>query len=179
VENWIADTEPSERFPLYTRANADEVGPDPFTPLNWTLAWEQGVAPGTADAWIHLGTFDEDEFLWTKPETYGSWGGYFYNQVSLGRVFGYRMPGATPDAIDISFFGQNPSVPPYVHDPRDDNEACSARLGESFAAILGGSHVQLSDEYLAQAAAWRASRPDLAAATDAELVEYGRTSERW
>ena len=179
METWIADTEPSERFPLYTRANADEVGPDPFTPLNWTLAWEQGVVPGTADAWIHLGTFEEDEFLWTKPETYGSWGGYFYNQVSLGRVFGYRMPGATPDAIDISFFGQNPSVPPYQHDPRDDNEACSAKLGESFAAILGGSHERLGAEYVAQAAAWRATRPDLAAATDAELVAYGRTSARW
>ena len=59
METWIADTEPSERFPLYTRANADEVGPDPFTPLNWTLPWEQGVVPGTADAWIHLGTFEE------------------------------------------------------------------------------------------------------------------------
>ena len=135
----IADTEPSERFPLFTRANADEVGPDPFTPLNWTLTWEQGVVPGTADAWIALGTFEPDEFVWTAPETYGSWGGYFYNQVSLGRVFGYRMPGATPDAIDISFFGQNPTVPPYQHDPRDDNEACSAKLGESFGAILGGA----------------------------------------
>jgi pyruvate,water dikinase len=94
-------------------------------------------------------------------------------------VFGYRMPGATPDAIDISFFGQNPTVPPYVHDPRDDNEACSAKLGESFAAILGGAQEKLSADYLAQAAAWRASRPDLATITDAELVEYGRTSARW
>jgi rifampicin phosphotransferase len=179
MKTWIADTEPSERFPIYTRANADEVGPEPFTPLNWTLTWEQGIAPGTADAWIALGTFEPDEFLWTKPETYGSWGGYFYNQVSVGRVFGHRMPGATPDAIDISFFGQNPTVPPYVQDPRDDNEACSAKLGESFAAILGGAQEALAAEYLANAAAWRASRPDLASISDAKLVEYGRTSARW
>ncbi len=179
MDTWITDTEPSERFPLYTRANADEVGPDPFTPLNWTLTWEQGIVPGTADAWIALGTFTPDEFLWDKPETYGCWGGYFFNQVSLGRVFGYRMPGATPDAIDISFFGQNPTVPPYKHDPRDDNEACSAKLGESFGAILGGSQQKLSDDYIAQARAWVASRPDLASISDAELVEYGRTSARW
>ena len=179
MKTWIADTEPSERFPIYTRANADEVGPEPFTPLNWTLTWEQGIAPGTADAWIALGTFEPDEFLWTQPETYGSWGGYFYNQVSLGRVFGHRMPGATPDAIDISFFGQNPTVPPYVQDPRDDNEACSAKLGESFAAILGGAQEALGAEYLANAAAWRASRPDLATISDSKLVEYGRTSARW
>jgi len=179
MERWITDTEPSERFPLYTRANADEVGPDPFTPLNWSLTWEQGVVPGTADAWIALGTFTPDEFLWDKPETYGCWGGYFFNQVSLGRVFGYRMPGASPDAIDISFFGQNPSVPPYKHDPRDDNEEASAKLGESFGAILGGAQQKLADEYIAQAAAWRASRPDLATISDEALVDYGRTSARW
>lgn len=179
MKTWIADTEPSERFPIYTRANADEVGPEPFTPLNWTLTWEQGMAPGTADAWIALGTFEPDEFLWTQPETYGSWGGYFYNQVSLGRVFGHRMPGATPDAIDISFFGQNSTVPPYVHDPRDDNEACSAKLGESFGAILGGAQEALAAKYLADAAKWRASRPDLSTISDTDLVEYGRTSARW
>jgi len=179
METWITDTEPSERFPLYTRGNADEVGPDPFTPLNWTLTWEQGVAPGTAWAWIHLGTFKENEFLWTQPETYGNWGGYFFNQVSVGRVFGYRMPGASPDAIDVSFFGQNPTVPPYVHDPRDDDEECSAALAASMGAILGGAHATLLDDYLAQAAAWRASRPDLAAISDAELVGYGRTSAKW
>ncbi len=179
METWIADTEPCERFPLYTRANADEVGPDPFTPLNWTLAWEQGVVPGTADAWIALGTFTPDEFDWSIPETYGSWGGYFYNQVSLGRVFGYRMPGATPDAIDISFFGQNPSVPPYKHDPRDDNEECSAKLAESMGAILGGAHAALITAYLAECRRLRNTRPDLGAVTDEELVEYGRTAARW
>lgn len=179
MESWIVDTEPSERFPIYTRGNADEVGPDPFTPLNWTLMWEQGVVPGTAWAWIHLGTFTEDEFLWSKPETYGSWGGYFYNQVSVGRVFGYRMPGASPDAIDVSFFGQNPVVPPYVPDPRDDNEECSAKLGESMGAILGGAQVPLLEEFLRQAREWRASRPDLATIDDAALVEYGRTSAKW
>ena len=109
MDRWIADTQPTERFPIFTRGNADEVGPDPFTPLNWSLPWEQGVVPGTAWGWIHLGTFKEHEFLWTQPETYGSWGGYFYNQVSVGRVFGHRMPGLTADAIDVSFFGQNPA----------------------------------------------------------------------
>ena len=126
-----------------------------------------------------MGTFTPDEFLWTQPETYGSWGGYFYNQVSVGRVFGHRMPGMSDDAIDVSFFGQNPVVPPYVPDPRDDNDECSAKLAETMGAIIGGAHAQLTADYLAQAAAWRASRPDLAAITDAELVEYGRTSARW
>jgi phosphohistidine swiveling domain-containing protein len=179
MERWIVDTEPSERFPIYTRGNADEVGPEPFTPLNWTLMWEQGIVPGTAWGWIHLGTFTEDEFLWSAPETYGSWGGYFYNQVSVGRVFGYRMPGASPDAIDASFFGGNPVVPPFVPDPRDDNEECSARLAESMGAILAGSQVELLEEFLERAREFRNSRPDLSAVSDSELVDYGRTSAKW
>ena len=179
MQSWITDTEQSERFPLYTRGNADEVGPDPFTPLNWTLTWEQGIVPGTAWAWIHMGTFKEGEFLWSKPETYGNWGGYFFNQVSVGRVFGYRMPGASPEAIDISFFGQNPTVPPYVHDPRDDDEECSAALAASMGGILGGAHKAVHDELIAQAREWRATRPDLASISDEELVDYGRTAARW
>ena len=175
MDRWIADTEPTERFPIYTRGNADEVGPDPFSPLNWSLAWEQGVAPGTAWAWIHMGTFKENEFLWTQPETYGSWGGYFYNQVSVGRVFGHRMPGLTADAIDITFFGQNPVVPPYVEDPRDNDEECSAALGETFGGILGGSQQPMLDAFLAQVDEWIASRPDLATISDAQLLDYGRT----
>ncbi len=175
MDRWIADTEPTERFPIYTRGNADEVGPDPFSPLNWSLAWEQGVVPGTAWAWIHMGTFKENEFLWTQPETYGSWGGYFYNQVSVGRVFGHRMPGLTADAIDITFFGQNPVVPPYVEDPRDNDEECSAALGETFGGILGGSQQPMLDAFLAQVDEWIASRPDLATISDAQLLDYGRT----
>ncbi len=179
METWIVDTPPSARFPIYTRGNADEVGPDPFTPLNWTLTWEQGIVPGTAWGWIHLGTFTEDEFLWTQPETYGSWGGYFFNQVSVGRVFGHRMPGGSPDAIDISFFGQNPVVPPFVKDPRDDNEECSAALGATVGVILSGGQQATLDDLLAKAKAWRASRPDLATISDAELVAYGRTAAQW
>jgi pyruvate,water dikinase len=179
MQSWITDTEQSERFPLYTRGNADEVGPDPFTPLNWTLTWEQGIVPGTAWGWIHMGTFKEGEFLWSKPETYGSWGGYFFNQVSVGRVFGHRMPGASPEAIDISFFGQNPTVPPYVHDPRDDDEECSAALAATMGAILGGSHKAVRDELISFAKQCRATRPDLAKISDEQLVDYGRTAARW
>ncbi len=179
METWIADTEPTERFPIYTRGNADEVGPDPFSPLSWTLTWEQGIAPGTAEGWISLGTFKREEFLWTQIETFGSWGGYFYNQVSVGRVFGQRLPGGSPDAIDRSFFGSNPAVPPYVADPRDDDEECSALLGESMGAILGGAHEALLADFLKQASEWRSTRPDLGTISDAELIEYGRASSRW
>ena len=120
MDAWITDTPASERFPIYTRGNADEVGPEPFSPLGWSLTWEQGACPGVADGWCSLGGFLPDEFDYPITETFGNWGGYLYNQVSVGRVFGVRAPGGSPDIVDESFFGKNPSIPPYIPDPRDE-----------------------------------------------------------
>jgi phosphohistidine swiveling domain-containing protein len=174
VKTWITDTATTERFPLFTRGNADEVGPEPFPPLTWTLAWEKGAAPGTADAWVHLGGFRQEEFRQPVPEVFGCWGGYFYNQVSVGRVFGVRTPGGTPDDIDRAYFGGNPDVPPYVPNPADEDEELSAALGLTIAAILSSQEVPYLDAFSARARAWAAERPDLTAMGDAELVAHGR-----
>ena len=177
MDRWITDTPTTERFPLYTRANADEVGPEPYSPLGWTLTWEQGAVPGVADGWCSLGGFLPEEFRWPVPETFGCWGGYFYNQVSVGRVFGQRAPGASPDLIDESFFGKNPTVPVYVADPRDDNEERTAAIGEVFGAVLGATELPAYlVDFVEQVRTWRRERPDLGALSDEELVSYGRTA---
>ena len=136
MDRWITDTPTSSRFPIYTRGNADEVGPEPYSPLGWSLTWEQGIAPGTADGWVSLGGFTPEEFTWPVPETFGNWGGYFYNQVSVGRVFGVRAPGGSPDIVDEQFFGKNRSVPPYVPDSRDESPERGAAIAATFAEIL-------------------------------------------
>jgi len=175
VDSWITDTPTSERFPLYTRGNADEVGPAPFSPLGWSLNWAMGVCPGVADGWVSLGGFTSDEFTWPVPETFGNWGGYFYNQVSVGRVFGVRSPGGSPDLIDESFFGKNPAVPPYVPDLRDESPERTAAIGEVFGRILGANHQpDYVTEFLTQVGVWVRSRPNLAALSDTDLIAYGR-----
>jgi pyruvate,water dikinase len=175
VDTWITDTPTSERFPLFTRGNADEVGPEPFSPLGWSLTWAQGICPGVADGWCSLGGFTSDEFTWPVPETFGNWGGYFFNQVSIGRVFGVRSPGGSPDMIDESFFGKNPTVPPYVPDPRDESPDRSAAIGEVFAGVLGADRQpQYLTDFIAQVREWVDTRPDLHAMSDAELIAFGR-----
>ncbi len=175
MDTWITDTPTSERFPIYTRGNADEVGPEPFSPLGWSLSWAQGICPGVADGWCSLGGFTPDEFVWPVPETFGNWGGYFFNQVSVGRVFGLRSPGGSPDMIDESFFGKNPTVPPYVPDPRDESPQRSAVIGEVFAGVLGADRQpQYVTDFIAQVREWVDERPDLATMSDAELIEFGR-----
>lgn len=177
METWLTDTPTTERFPLYTRGNADEVGPEPFPPLTWSLAWERGASPGTADAWVHLGAFRQDEFRQPVPEVFGCWGGYFYNQVSVGRVFGARTPGGSPDAIDQAYFGGNPDVPPYVADPRDEDAALSEAVGARLGEILAAATIPpYAEEFFAKVRSWAAERPDLASLDDADLVAHGRAA---
>ena len=178
MQRWITDTATTDRFPLYTRGNADEVGPVPFPPLTWTLTWEQGAAPGTADGWVALGGFRPEEFRQPVPEVFGCWGGYFYNQVSVGRVFGERMPGGSAQALDQAYFGSNADIPPYVPDPRDEDPELSARLGETLAWVLSTDRIEFLDEFVEQVRAWARARPDLSALSDVELVTYGREANR-
>ena len=175
METWITDTPTTDRFPLYTRGNANEVGPEPFPPLTWSLAWERGASPGTADAWVHLGAFRQEEFRQPVPEVFGCWGGYFYNQVSVGRVFGARTPGGSPDAIDQAYFGGNPDVPPYVADARDEDPALSEAVGARLGEILGAEAIPaFAEDFFAKVRKWAAERPDLASSSDVELVAHGR-----
>ncbi len=174
TDSWITDTELSTRFPYYTRANADEVGPDPFTPLGWSLGWMKGCIPGVAGGFVEFGVLDWDEFAVDPPEVFGNWGGYFYNQLSLPRLMGTRMPGASPEAIDQAYFGDHPGVPAIEVDPRDENEAATAKLGETMAWAMSTDGFPEQDRVSELAKQLVADRPDLSGLSNAELIAHAR-----
>ena len=174
MESWISDTEISTRFPYYTRANADEVGPDPFSPLGWSLGWAKGCIPGVAKGFISFGVLTEDEFAVDPPEVFGNWGGYFYNQLSLPRLMGCRMPGASPEAIDQAYFGDHPGVPPYEPHPDDENAEQTAKLEQTMGWAMSTDSFDRQDEAAEMARREVANRPDLSSLSDAELVARGR-----
>lgn len=174
MDRWITDTEISSRFPYYTRANADEVGPEPFSPLGWSLGWMKGCIPGVAEGFVRFGVVRHDEFALDPPEVFGNWGGYFYNQLSLPRTMGARMPGASPDAIDNAYFGDHPGVPPYTPHPDDDDEVQSAKLAETMAWVMGATGFPEQVAVSRLAIEHVRSRPDLSALSDAALVARAR-----
>ncbi len=59
---WIGDSKIGDRFPAWTRGNAADVFPDPFSPLGKSLVLLQGMSPGLRDAYIDLGALDYDEY---------------------------------------------------------------------------------------------------------------------
>jgi pyruvate,water dikinase len=174
TDTWITDTEISTRFPYYTRANADEVGPEPFSPLGWSLGWMQGCIPGVANGFVAFGVLEPEEFAVDPPEVFGNWGGYFYNQLSLPRVMGVRMPGASPEAIDQAYFGDHPGVPKYTPDPADENEAQSAKLAETMGWVMSTSDFPAQEAASRMASQRVADRPDLASLSNEELVARAR-----
>ncbi len=174
METWITDTDISTRFPYYTRANADEVGPDPFSPLGWSLGWVKGCVPGVAGGFIEFGVLKADEFAVDPPEVFGNWGGYFYNQLSLPRVMGVRMPGATPEAIDQAYFGDHPGVPPYEPTPADENEEATAKLAETMGWAMSTDGFPKQEAAAATARHHVDTRPDLSSLDNAALVARAR-----
>ena len=174
MDRWITDTEISPRFPYYTRANADEVGPEPFSPLGWSLGWMKGCIPGVAEGFVRFGVVRNEEFALDPPEVFGNWGGYFYNQLSLPRTMGVRMPGASPDAIDNAYFGDHPGVPPYTPHPDEDDEAQSAKLAETMAWVMGAEGFPEQVRASQMAIEHVRTRPDLSSLSDAELVARAR-----
>ncbi len=175
MQRWITDTEPSARFPLYTRANAGEVLPEPVSPLAWSLVWEPGVVMGWADTQVNVGTFEREDMDPVLPEVVGCFGGYLYINVAMARIFGVRAPGLSPEMIDYVYFGQHPDVPPYVPEPWHENEASSARVGAWMGQVLVAEDLPHLRSDRDEAAAARASRPDLGAVTDEELVARARS----
>lgn len=172
-EKWIIDRTPTAKFANYTRGNAADVLADPVSPLGWSLCWEKGVVLGCRDGFVSFGVFDADEYS-TPPETFGLFGGYFYNSLTQARLMGVRMPGASPEAIDAAYFDNTPDVPPYKHEPWHDSPKHEAKLGKTMAYIMSGVIHEPVEEQKKLALKIRAERPDLSKLSDSELVARAR-----
>jgi len=169
-DKWITDWEPSSKYPLYTRANAGEVLPDPCSPLCWTVAWEPGILQGWRDSQISAGTCEPHEVDTYRPEVVGLFGGYLYIGGSMARLFGVRGPGLEPEMIDAVYFGTHPDVPAYVAEPWHESPANTAKLAEWMGRVMTATELpQLLDDQR-EANQVRASRPDLSNMDEVALI---------
>ena len=108
---WLTDTEPNERFTIYSRGNVGEVFPHAMTALTGTLIGDP-VRQGQIDVFVEMGVLRPNEVVGPSVGT-GVFGGYLYMSASAMRLFGVRMPGMTPADADEQVMGDAPGVPPY------------------------------------------------------------------
>lgn len=174
---WIADRVPTDRFPNYTRGNAGEVLADPVSPLGWTFAWESGIVLGCRDGFVQMGVFDADEYSSEKPETFGLFGGYFYNSLTQARVFGVRS-GAGWQAVDNAYFDDPAAIPPYEERDWHTSPRHSELLGKQMAWIMSTPVVPEIERQKRDAKALRDSRPDLPTLTNTQLLGRARSVQR-
>ena len=161
-------------MPFYTRANAGEVLPDPASPLGWTLVFEQGLIPGWLRGLVEFGIYRDGELDAGHPPVVGSFGGYFYINLSHCRVVAIRM-GMTVEAFDAALLGNAAAAPPYQPHPDDPCDKCSAKVAQTIGEILAASQFPQIDADLDRVLAKRRRRPDLEAMPEADLVAHARS----
>ena len=174
ASSWFDDSELDERFPAWTRGNAADVFPEPFSPLGHSLVLA-AMATGLRDGYISIGALDYNEFVNPQqPDLFKMFGGYLYNPLTMTRILGARMPGATPEMIDRAFFDERDEVPPYEHHAWHDSAKHEAKLGESMGWAMSTNSLPNLDADKELARRLRHDRPDFAALTDSALHARAR-----
>jgi rifampicin phosphotransferase len=168
---WLIDTEPSTRFPVYTRLNAADVMADPITPLGASMCWIPNVLPGWASGYVEDVCFTADE-LAEEASVAGFIYGYLYVNQSSVRVLGIRK-GMSAEIIDSIFFN-SPGAPAHVPSPTDENPALSALAPARAGWVLTTSKFEGADEDQRLADDLRFNRPNLKGLSNRALVARAR-----
>jgi len=174
-QKWIIDTVAGTRYPVYTRLNANDVMPDPVTPLGASLLWIPEILPAWAVGNVRLHSFTIAEM---EPDPYPPVGGFFYGYLYVNqtyvRVTGIRA-GIGADAIDAAFFS-HPSPPPHRASPSDVNEELSAKMAERVQWTMTTTTIPELEEERELADRVRAQRPDLRSASNEVLITLARAA---
>lgn len=173
---WIVSTTPHHKYNFYTRANVGEVFPDPVAPMSFTWFETDGTIGGSEigfrEAYYRIGVMTPDELPPDRAVFLGVSNGYAYLNASALRMLGHRAPGLTYKDIDDAFFGDAPGVPEFNPGPGDDRPELTEKIGETFRWVLTTPDLPdvLEDERKMNEL--RANRPDFAAMTDREIVDW-------
>ncbi|PPJ24935.1 phosphoenolpyruvate-utilizing protein [Nocardia nova] len=172
---WPIDDDASKVFPLYSRANVGEIFPDPISPLNASAGFQHNLEPGWRDAFVACRVWDHELYDRAADKNIlPAFGSYLYINMSLMRLFGVRVPGMSPEAVDLQYFGDMPGIPSYESERRDFDEspeheqAAGAWLLEE---VIGATALTEYDNDRREVLEIRANRPEMTSLSDRELRE--------
>jgi hypothetical protein len=158
-EKWCIDTGLAIQFPVYTRFNANDVLPDPITPLGASMFWNPEMFPGGSLAYAELGSATAVEAIENEAWPFGAFCyGYLYVNVTMARLVGIRS-GIGWEGIDAAFFGSHPDAPLHKDLPTDINPELSQKIADRTTWTLTTSTFPELDEETRIADGLRASRP--------------------
>lgn len=170
--SWVADTEPNERFSLYSRGNVGEVFPHVITALTGTLIGD-AVRQGQLDEFLGMGVLRPHELRGQSLGT-GVFCGYLYMNASTMRLFGERMPGMTVSEVDSQVMG-DVALPPHRRAKGDRSLLATLRLAKYAMSTLRRPNLEPLAAARADAKKWLTTMPSLREATDAQLLDWLRS----
>lgn len=170
---WVADTEPNQRFTMYTRGNVGEVFPHVMTALTGTLIGD-AVRTGQIEVFVEMGVLRRSEVVGPSVGT-GVFGGYLYMSGSAMRLFGVRMPGLTPADADKQVIGDIEGIPPYRPAKGDRSLRATLSMIAYMVKLMRQPDLSPLDVARAEAHAWLATMPGLRVAPDAQLLQWLNT----
>ncbi len=168
---WVG-TDPSERFPIYTRGNAGEVYPLVYRPLSFSIAQQAGER-AMRRALLRSGLIRPSELDGIPLSTgvgSGVFGGYAYLNLSIQRLIAARVPGGSATDADESFLGVGDPPP---HTPLDGERNLRASVAGlryvwKLTGVTDSPELDRDERDLGR---YLASLGDPATATDASLRE--------
>jgi pyruvate,water dikinase len=173
MNSWPIRDATSKVYPLYSRANVGEIFPDPISPLNASAGFQHNLEAGWRDAFVNCGVWDQDIYdTAVDHNIIPAFDSYLYINMSLMRLFGVRVPGMGPEAVDRQYFGDMPGIPSYDSERRDfdDDPQYQAKAGAwLMEKVLGATSLAEYDDDRKLVLKIRSERPDITALTDAEL----------
>lgn len=175
-DDWCADTPLSRRFPIYTRFNANDVLPDPITPLGADLVWKPHVLPGFTYGYVEMGALSTAEAI-ADPSAWPAAAfryGHMYVNVTTARLNGIRS-GLGWEVIDAGYFGNHPDAPPHDPHPDDLDPVISERIARRAQWTLTTTTYPDLEEDTRIADRLREQRPDLGQLSARALVAYARS----
>lgn len=169
---WVDDTPVRADLPLWTRALAAEILPNPVLPLDHDLLWEAAAAPAWADQLVDQLGFDRREIPEGQPNLVGFFNGYAYVNASLLRVWAARTPVLAPNHLDAAYLGDHPELTPYESAPwhqRPDMTRGPLSRWLSWVLVDNDQTLLEADHHASVRA--HLDRPDLSLMSDIEVFE--------
>lgn len=169
---WVHDTPVRADLPLWTRALAAEILPNPVLPLDHDLLWEGAASPAWADQLVEQLGFDRREIPEGQANLIGFFDGYAYVNASLLRVWAARTPVLAPNHLDAAYLGDHPELPPYESAPwhlRPD--MTRGLLSRWLSWVLVDNDQELLDLDHHASVQARLDRPDLESMSDIDVFE--------
>lgn len=168
---WVG-SDPSTRFPVYTRGNAGEVYPEVFTPLTFTTAFARSEL-GFRNTLLGTGLLRPEEFEGVPISAAlgaGVFGGYAYLNLSTQRVMSARFPGGSAADADVNFLGVG-QAPPHTASSGERNLRASVAGLIHLIKVLRRRELAELESDQRRVDAVLASLPPLSDQTNLELRE--------